>query len=60
MGTNNARTASAALTQALFDFIEDYRWLHRKKRSEILVEALEDWAVKQGFNAEIDPTDGGH
>lgn len=52
MSTNNATTVSAALNEDLFNFVEDYRWSNRKKRSEILVEAIEDWAIRHGFDAE--------
>lgn len=50
MGQNNPRTVSAALEQELFDFVENYRWDNRVTRASIVTQAVEEWALKHGYN----------
>lgn len=55
---------SAKLPDDLLIFVEDFRWTNRLTRSQIVLEAVRDWAIKKGFPAEDpiedSPTDGGN
>lgn len=40
---------SAKLPDDLLVFVEDYRWNNRLTRSQVIIEAITDWAKTKGF-----------
>lgn len=42
-------TVSAAIEEPLFAWMEDYRWDHRMTKTEVIVEAVSEWAAKRGY-----------
>ncbi len=45
-------TVSAAIDNELFDWMEDFRWNHRMTKTEVVVEAMNEWASKRGYPKE--------
>lgn len=56
---NNSDTlqsvVSAKLPDDLLTFVEDYRWSNRLTRSQVIIEAITDWAKTKGFEPTIEP-----
>ena len=43
-------TVSAAIDNDLFVWMEDFRWSNRMTKTEVVVEAMNEWAAKRGFS----------
>ena len=42
-------TVSAAIDNDLFVWMEDFRWTNRMTKTEVVVEAMNEWAAKRGY-----------
>lgn len=42
-------TVSAAIDNDLFIWMEDFRWNNRMTKTEVVVEAMNEWAAKRGY-----------
>jgi hypothetical protein len=42
-------TVSAKLPDDLFTFIENYRWDNRLTKTQVVIDALDEWAKGKGF-----------
>lgn len=43
-------TVSAAIDNDLFVWMEDFRWTNRMTKTEVVVEAMNEWAIKRGYS----------
>lgn len=51
MPATHATNVSAKLPDDLYAFIEDYRWSNRLTKTQVMIDALTEWAATKGFTA---------
>ena len=49
-------TVSAAIDNDLFEWMEDWRWTNRYTKTEVVVEAMTEWASKRGYSSKPSPS----
>ena len=44
-----AKTLTASVPEGLYDFIDDFHWKAKTKRSNLIRDILMSWAVAKGY-----------
>lgn len=44
-----AKTLTASVPESLYDFIDDFHWKAKTKRSNLIRDILTSWAVANGY-----------